>query len=151
MNPSVETSGCSLFAFRVAFIAAIGGFFFGFDLGMIGAVNIYLRKQFHLSNVQFGFATASAVLGCVFGPFVGSWLCDAIGRKRTMLIATVLLAVSAIFTAIPDFLCDGSDGQTMLVFNIFRFIGGLGVGLCSIASPMYIAEIALRPGGVGWG
>ena len=110
--------------------------------GMIGAANVYLREQFHLSNVQFGFATASAVLGCVFGPFMGSWLCDAIGRKRTMLIAAVLLAVSAIFTAIPDFLCDGSDGQTILVFNIFRFMGGLGVGLCSIASPMYIAEIA---------
>ena len=151
MNASIEASPRTFFAFRIAFIAAIGGFLFGFDLGMIGAANIYLREQFHLSNAQFGFATASAVLGCVFGPFVGSWLCDEIGRKRTMFIAAVLLAVSAIFTAIPDFLCDGSDDQTMLVFNIFRFVGGLGVGLCSIASPMYIAEIAppARRGGLG--
>ena len=62
------------FAFRVAFVAAIGGFLFGFDLGMIGAANVYLRDQFQLSDSQFGFATASAVLGCIFGPFLGSWL-----------------------------------------------------------------------------
>jgi sugar porter (SP) family MFS transporter len=109
---------------------------------MIGAANIYLRDQFQLSDAEFGFATASAVLGCIFGPFFGCWLCDAISRKRTMLIAAVLLTVSAIFTAMPDLLSDGSRDSTLLVFNLFRFVGGLGVGLCSIASPMYIAEIA---------
>lgn len=129
-------------AFGMAFVAAIGGFLFGFDLGLIGAANIYLRDQFHLSDAEFGFATASAVLGCVVGPTFGFWLCDAISRKRTMLIASILLAVSALFTAAPDVLGDGSRDSTLLVFNIFRFVGGIGVGLCSVASPMYIAEIA---------
>lgn len=135
----------------IAFVAAIGGFLFGFDLGMIGAANIYLRDQFHLDDRQLGLATASAVLGCIFGPFLGAWLCDAIGRKRTMICAAFLLALSAILTAVPDPLPGMSDQATLAVFNIFRAVGGLGVGLCSIASPMYIAEVAppARRGGLG--
>jgi sugar porter (SP) family MFS transporter len=128
--------------FRIAFVAAIGGFLFGFDLGMIGAANVYLEDQFHLNAQELGFATASATLGCIFGPFLGSFLCDSWGRRNTMIAAAVLLAVSAIFTAVPDFFSDGSAGSIMNTFNIFRFIGGVGVGLCSIASPMYIAEVA---------
>lgn len=135
----------------VAFVAAIGGFLFGFDLGMIGAANIYLRDQFNLDDAQLGLATASAVLGCVFGPFVGAWLCDAVGRKWTMIAASLLLALSAIVTAVPDQLPGVPTEATMWVFNIFRAIGGLGVGLCSIASPMYIAEVAppAKRGGLG--
>lgn len=135
----------------IAFVAAIGGFLFGFDLGMIGAANIYLRDQFHLNDAQLGFATASAVLGCIFGPFLGAWLCDAIGRKRTMIVAAFLLAISAVFTAVPDVWPSVPEDATLTVFNIFRAIGGLGVGLCSIASPMYIAEVAppARRGGLG--
>lgn len=129
-------------AFALAFVAAIGGLLFGYDLGLIGAANVYLRDQFHLSDAEFGFATASAVLGCVIGPTVGFWICDAISRKRTMLVASLLLAISALFTAIPDIFTDGSRDATLNSFNFFRFVGGLGVGLCSVASPMYIAEIA---------
>src|SRR5512143_121878 len=128
---------------RVAFIAAIGGFIFGFDLGMIGAANIYLREQFHLTDAQFGTVTASAVLGCIFGPFLGIWLCDKIGRKRTMIAGALLVAINAVFTAVPEVLSDGSDASTIRMFNAFRFLGGLGVGLCSIASPMYIAETSI--------
>ena len=131
-----------MYVFYVAFVAAIGGFLFGFDLGMIGAANVYLRDQFQLNDAQLGLATGSAVLGCMFGPFLGAWLCDAIGRKTTMIVASFLLAVSAIVTAIPDVLPGMSDQSTMLVFNVFRIVGGLGVGLCSIASPMFIAEVA---------
>lgn len=129
-------------ASALTFVASIGGFLFGFDLGIIGAANVYLRDQFHLSDAEFGFATASAVLGCVVGPTFGFWLCDAISRKRTMLIASLLLAVGAILTAVPDAVGDGSRESTLFVFNLFRFIGGVGVGLCSVASPLYIAEIA---------
>jgi len=142
MTDTLDSRPNGSFAFRVAFVAAIGGFLFGFDLGMIGVANIYLRDQFHLSDAQFGFVTASAVLGCIFGPFLGAWLCDGVGRKRTMIFASVLLALSAIVTAVPDLWGSGSAESTMLVFNVFRFVGGLGVGLCSIASPMYIAEMA---------
>lgn len=130
------------YASAISFAAAIGGFLFGFDLGMIGAANIYLRDQFHLDDQQFGLATASAVLGCMFGPLLGAWLCDALGRKTTMIIAALLLAAGAVFTAVPDAVPGMSDQATMLVFNIFRAVGGLGVGLCSVASPLFIAEVA---------
>jgi len=131
-----------MYVFLVAFVAAIGGFLFGFDLGMIGAANVYLRDQFRLNDAQFGLATASAGLGCICGPFLGAWLCDAIGRKPTMIVAAFLLAVSAVVTAIPDVLPGMSHQSIIAVFNVFRAVGGLGVGLCSIASPMFIAEVA---------
>ena len=142
MSDSQEFGRSSIYVFHVAFVAAIGGFLFGFDLGMIGAANVYLRDQFQLNDAQLGLATGSAVLGCMFGPFLGAWLCDAIGRKTTMIVAAFLLAVSAIVTAVPDVLPGMSDQSVMFVFNVFRIVGGLGVGLCSIASPMFIAEVA---------
>ena len=150
LQPS-ESSPSRCYASAIAFVAAIGGFLFGFDLGMIGAANIYLRDQFHLSDQQFGLATASAVLGCIFGPFLGAWFCDTIGRKGTMIVASLLLAAGAVVTAVPDFLPGMSDQQTMVVFNIFRAVGGLGVGLCSVASPLFIAEVApaARRGALG--
>ncbi len=134
MNSQAQNLGRgSFYVRRVAFVAAIGGFLFGYDLGVIGAAIPYLKDQFGLSGVTLGFATGSAVLGCLLGPFLGGWLCDTIGRKRTMIVASLLLALSALLTAIPE---------DIVVFNFFRAIGGLGVGLCSIASPMFIAEVS---------
>lgn len=146
------TSGQSRwYASATAFVAAIGGFLFGFDLGMIAVANVYLKDQFHLNDSQLGLATASAGLGCMLGPFLGAWLCDAIGRKYTMIVAAFLLIVNAVLTAVPDVWAGMSDQETMLVFNIFRAVGGLGVGLCSVASPLFIAEVAppARRGGLG--
>ena len=114
-------------------MASLGGFLFGYDLVIISWAQIYLREQFALSDVAFGFTTTSAMIGCIFGPFVGAWLCDRIGRKRTLIFCAILLGVSAILTALP---------KDIVTFNIFRIVGGLGVGLASIASPIYIAEIA---------
>jgi len=121
------------YIFAIAFTAAVGGFLFGYDLSLIGAANIFLKQQFHLDPAALGFTTASATLGCVFGPFLGGWLCDAIGRERTMIVACLLLAIGAIMTALS---------QTIVLFNTFRILGGVGVGLCSVASPMYISEVA---------
>jgi len=123
----------TLYAFGVAFVASVGGFLFGFDLAIVGAANLYLREVFDLSPAAFGFATGSATLGCIAGPFLGAWMCDALGRNRTMLVACALLGVSALFTALP---------KDIFTFNVFRIVGGVGVGLCSVASPMYISEVA---------
>jgi len=119
--------------FFISFIASIGGFLFGYDLSLMASANIFIKDYFHLSDAAFGFATASAALGCMAGPFLGSWLCDRIGRERSMMVAAALLAVGAIMTA---------NAHTMTMLNIFRIVGGVGVGLCSVASPMYIAETA---------
>ena len=135
INPQTVSSGKSsnLYAFLVAFVAAIGGFLFGYDLVIISGAQIYLKEQFALSDAQFGFAITSAILGCIVGPLTGVWFCDKIGRKNTMLLSCVLFGVSAVITGLA---------RDMTTFNVFRFVGGLGVGLCSIASPLYIAEVA---------
>jgi SP family arabinose:H+ symporter-like MFS transporter len=130
---AIDRNRRNRYIFAVAFVAAIGGFLFGFDLSLIGAANIYLKDQFHLTEEMLGFTSASAALGCVFGPFLGGWLSDKIGRERTMMLAALLLAAGAIMTAIaPD----------IFLFNAFRIVGGVGIGICSVASPLYIAEIA---------
>jgi sugar porter (SP) family MFS transporter len=129
-----DASGASRstrFAFVVAFVASVGGFLFGYDLAIVCGANLYLKEVFHLSQAAFGFATGSAALGCILGPFLGAWMCDAIGRNRTMMLACALLGIGSIFTAIPN---------DIVTFNVFRIIGGIGVGLCSVASPMYISE-----------
>jgi MFS transporter, SP family, arabinose:H+ symporter len=120
-----------LFAFAAAFVASVGGFLFGYDLAIVCGANLYLKEVFHLSQAEFGFATGSAALGCILGPFLGAWMCDAIGRNRTMMIACALLGIGSLLTAIP---------KDITTFNIFRIVGGVGVGLCSVASPMYISE-----------
>lgn len=130
--PKYRLSG-KLYVFLVAFVAAVGGFLFGYDLAIMGGANVYLKEQFDMSDMLFGFTTASATIGCVLGPFLGAWLCDRIGRRNTLIVACSLLGVGSIFTAIPN---------DLITFNFFRIVGGLGVGLCSIASPMYTNELA---------
>ena len=123
----------AVYAFAIAFVSSVGGFLFGYDLAIINGANVYLKEQFHLSDSLFGFTTASAGLGCVMGPFLGAWLCDRFGRRSTLMAACVLLAVGSVLTAVPN---------DWITFSVFRVVGGIGVGLCSIASPMYINEIA---------
>ncbi len=122
-----------VYVFLISFAAAIGGFLFGYDLNIICGAQQYLKVAFSLNPQAFGFANSSAMLGCLAGPVLGAWLCDRLGRKRTLIAAAVLFGVSAIGTALP---------RTIVEFNIFRIVGGVGVGLASVASPMYIAEIA---------
>ena len=76
------------FAFLIAFVASVGGFLFGFDLAIVCGANLYLKEVFQLSPAEFGFATGSAALGCILGPFLGVWMCDAVGRVRTMIVAS---------------------------------------------------------------
>jgi len=117
----------------VAFVACSGAFVFGYDLMIITGALLYVEEYFSLDAAGLGFAMASAIIGCVFGPFLGLWTCDQFGRKKVLIFTSIILAISAIGTALPN---------DIVTFNIFRIVGGVGVGLASIASPMYIAEIA---------
>ena len=122
-----------MFAFFIAFVAATGGFLFGYDLNIITGGNMYIRDFFHLGDRGFGFATSSAMVGCFAGPVLGFKFCDWIGRKNTLILSGILFAVSAVFSALAP---------NIWIYNIFRIVGGVGIGLSSIASPMYIAEVA---------
>jgi sugar porter (SP) family MFS transporter len=131
-QPSAEGQVTS-YAFRIAMVAALGGFLFGYDISIISGALIFLKSEFNLDPYQEGFAVSSAAIGCIAGPLVAVALSDAIGRRRTLVVAAILLGVSALGTAFP---------KNMFQFNLFRIIGGIGVGLASVVSPMYIAEMA---------
>ncbi len=114
-------------------VAALGGLLFGYDTGVIGGSQLYFTKYFQLSSGEQGWAVSSALYGCLFGALASGYLTKAISRKYTLIIAAFLFAVSAWGSGIADSL-------TELV--TYRIIGGLGVGMASMAAPMYIAEIA---------
>ncbi len=132
-GPASTDQTNTLYLYVVALIAAVGGFLFGYDLQLMSAAILFLKEEFALSPFWYGLVTGSAILGCPFGPLVGVWMADGWGRKNTLIIAAVLFMISAIGSAVAP---------NMIQLIIWRFIGGMGVGLASAVSPMYIAEIA---------
>lgn len=118
---------------KIASVASIGGFLFGYDLVVIAGALPYLEKYFNLSASMKGFAVSSAILGAIVGPLLGLWFSEKIGRRRTMMIAAILFMISAIGSAFAIGIWD---------FSIWRFLGGMGIGLAMISSPIYIAELS---------
>ncbi len=132
------------YVFFAAFVAALGGLLFGYDTAVISGGIGFLRIHFGLSAANMGWAASSALLGCVGGVAFAGVLADFFGRKKVLILAANLFAVSAIGSALP---------QTLEQFVIFRMIGGFGVGTASMLSPLFIAEISpphLRGRLVSW-
>jgi SP family arabinose:H+ symporter-like MFS transporter len=121
------------YAFLVTVVAALGGFLFGYDLVVISGAMLFFKAEWSLSSAAFGFANSSAMLGCVAGPFLGAWMCDRLGRRGTLFVVGLLFVAGTVGTTFP---------KGVTTFNVFRIVGGLGVGLASLAAPMYIAEVA---------
>jgi MFS transporter, SP family, arabinose:H+ symporter len=124
------------YVYFISLVAAVGGFLLTYDIVIMSGAIIFMKKEFSLSPLGVGFAMTSAMIACFFSPSFGGWLCDKLGRKRTLLLSAVLFGASSIGTALP---------RTMLEFNVFRILGGIGVGAACIVSPMYIAEISPAP------
>lgn len=118
---------------RIAFISALGGYLFGFDFAVIAGALPFLKTQFGFDEVQEGFATASLALGCMMGCFMAGNISDKLGRKKALLMAAAIFLISS--------LCMAASHNSTL-FIISRFAAGVGVGMASVLSPMYIAEIA---------
>jgi MFS transporter, SP family, sugar:H+ symporter len=114
-------------------VAALGGFLFGFDSGVINGTVGALQNAFNSDAVGTGFNIASMLLGCAAGAFFAGNLADKIGRKSTLLIAAAAFVISAWGSGI-------ASGSTEFV--LYRILGGLAVGAASILSPAYIGEIA---------
>jgi SP family xylose:H+ symportor-like MFS transporter len=140
-------------------IATLGGLLFGYDTavinGAVGSLKAYFidprfadlanPAQANAANSLLGFVVSSALIGCIFGGLIGGWVSTHIGRKRGLVIAAVLFLLSALGAAAPEFpfapIGHGGPGY-MASFVVYRILGGIGVGLASMLSPMYIAEIA---------
>lgn len=119
----------------LALVSAMGGFLFGYDWVVIGGAKPFYELYFAIADIPTlqGWAMSSALVGCVFGAGLSAVLADTWGRKNSLIFAAALYMISALGTGF-------SDGFT--TFIVFRLIGGLGIGLASTISPMYIAEIA---------
>ena len=113
------------------FSAAIGGFLFGFDSSVINGANIALKSYFGCSDAQLGLAVSMALIGAALGAYFAGRLADVFGRVNGMLAAAFLFFASAIGSGAPFGIID---------FIMWRFIGGLAIGVASIIVPIYIAE-----------
>ncbi len=123
------------FIWITCLVAAMGGLLFGYDWVVIGGAKPFYEPFFNISSEPWsrGFAMSSALIGCLFGAVVAGLFSDRFGRKWLLVFAGMLFTASAIGTAYAwDFLS----------FNTFRWLGGVGIGLASNLSPMYIAEIS---------
>ncbi len=123
----------SAYIIRISSISALGGYLFGFDFAVISGALPFLQQQFGLDAYWEGFATGSLALGAIIGCLFAGKLSDKFGRKRGLLVAAALFFLSSLFMAFSP-----NKG----IFISSRFIAGIGVGMASMLSPMYIAEIA---------
>jgi SP family sugar:H+ symporter-like MFS transporter len=114
-------------------VAAIGGFLFGFDSGVINGTVSALGNAFNSSSVATGFNVASVLLGCALGALAAGPLADKFGRRAIMIITAIIFAISAFGSGI-------SESSAEFIF--YRLFGGLGIGAASVLAPAYIAEVA---------
>ena len=115
-------------------VAAIGGFLFGYDTAVISGTTSQVTQIFGLDTLQQGWYVGCALIGSILGVLSSGVLSDRLGRKVTMILSAVMFSVSAIGCAFcADF--------NQLV--IYRIIGGIGIGVVSVVSPLYISEVAV--------
>lgn len=117
----------------ISFISALGGYLFGFDFAVISGALPFLRTTFELTNTGEGFLTGTLALGCIAGCLVAGKLADRFGRRPGLLTAALIFTVSSLGMAFAT---------SLPVFIVMRFCAGIGVGMASLLSPMYIAEIS---------
>ncbi|RYF87047.1 MAG: MFS transporter [Chitinophagaceae bacterium] len=131
VKPSSNYNGA--YVIGISFISALGGYLFGFDFAVISGALPFLRTTFQLNAWWEGFLTGSLALGCILGCLIAGHLADRYGRKPGLLTAALIFAVSSLGMAFSN---------SLTVFIIMRFAAGIGVGMASMLSPMYIAEVS---------
>lgn len=131
MNQSKTNIGYILF---LSVVAALGGFLFGYDTAVISGTIAQVSHQFGLDTLQQGWYVGCALVGSIAGVACAGVLSDKTGRKNTMILSAILFSASAIGCALS-----GSFNELV----IFRIIGGVGIGIVSIISPLYISEVSV--------
>ena len=148
---STHSNGSRTYLFSIVLVAIIGGLLFGYDTAVISgaeqALDQFFRTatDFTYTSWLHGFTASSALVGCVIGGAISGVLASRLGRKRSLIVAAILFFLSAVGSWWPEsgILPYGEASLPLLVvFNIYRIIGGVGVGLASALCPMYIAEIS---------
>lgn len=119
--------------YQYTIVAAIGGLLFGYDTAVVAGAIGFIKEKYDLNPAMTGWAASCALVGCMAGAMISGVLSDRLGRKKVLMISAFAFAISSLGIMIPSGI--GS-------FIFFRFIGGIGIGVASILSPMYISEIA---------
>lgn len=144
-------TGSKSYLISIVMVAVLGGLLFGYDTAVISGAEKGLQafflgaSDFTYTDGWHGFTCASALIGCIIGSALSGFLASNLGRKRSLFLAGLLFFISALGSMSPEFLIfeHGVPTKSLLVvFNIYRVIGGVGVGLASAICPMYIAEVA---------
>ncbi len=117
----------------ISVVAALGGLLFGFDTAVISGTINFIQPYFGLSEAGLGWTVSSLLFGCIAGVFMAGKAGDHYGRKKVLMVAALLFFISAVGSA---------SAHSLVFFLVARILGGLAVGVASILSPMYIAELA---------
>ena len=149
MGPSSNTG----YLLKLTLVATLGGLLFGYDTAVISGTVSSLENFFVLpfgldemsANARLGFVVSSALIGCIIGGISGGIISKKLGRRNGLVLAAILFLLSAIGSSMPELFLKPigeADHTFIYIFIIYRIIGGIGVGLASMLSPLYIAEIA---------
>ena len=150
MNQQTE-QGSKSYLISIVMVAVLGGLLFGYDTAVISGAEKGLQaffmeaKDFAYTDGWHGFTSASALIGCIIGSALSGFLATNLGRKKSLIIAGILFFISALGSMDPEFMFFEYGQPTyslLIMFNIYRVIGGIGVGLASAICPMYIGEVA---------
>ncbi len=129
----MNSTGSKAYVYKATVVAAVGGLLFGYDTAVVAGAIGFIQKAYGLTPAMKGWIASCALIGCIAGAMFGGKLSDAAGRKKVLVLAAILFAVSSAGIAVP---------LSLTWFVVFRFIGGVGIGVASMLAPMYIAEIA---------
>ena len=146
-----QQTGSKAYLISIVMVAVLGGLLFGYDTAVISGAEKGLQafflgaSDFQYTDYFHGFTSSSALIGCIIGSALSGMLATNLGRKKSLIIAGILFFISAYGSMNPEFLFfeHGKPSFDLLVvFNIHRVIGGVGVGLASAICPMYIGDVA---------
>lgn len=143
----------SKYLMKLTLVATLGGLLFGYDTGVISGTVGSLESFFVIpkglsetaASAFKGFLVASALIGCIIGGIFGGLVSKKLGRKKGLILAAILFLISALGSSMPEMFIKPIgelDHTFSTIFIVYRIIGGIGVGLASMLSPLYIAEIA---------
>lgn len=149
----MQKTSNTAYLLRLTIVATLGGLLFGYDTAVISGTVSSLDSFFVLpfgldemnANARLGLVVSSALIGCVIGGILGGVVSKKFGRRNGLVLAALLFLISAIGSAMPEMFLrpiGDADHTFIYIFIVYRIIGGIGVGLASMLSPLYIAEIA---------
>ena len=146
-----NAKGSKLYLFSIVLVAVLGGLLFGYDTAVISGAEKGLQAfflgatDFQYTDAIHGLTSSSALIGCIIGSAISGLFASRWGRKNSLIFAGICFFLSALGSYDPEFLFFTHGKPTyelLIVFNLYRILGGVGVGLASAICPMYIAEVA---------